>query len=142
MQTSRVGRLAVAAALMGGTVLAAPAYGHEQRGLDAGIVGTTHVFCDFGGPICRAEGRVRVTNNRRPGTGAVATCVGIEAHTASHRNLSIEGPSEWGQAVATVRPGRSRTTTFKTVYDESAGPIDHVHVIHTHRHLVQGGRAC
>jgi hypothetical protein len=141
MRVTRVGALFAATAMLAGSGHT-PAHSHEERGLDAGIVGTTTVFCDFGGPICRAEGRVRATNDRARGTGPVVFCIGIEMHTAAHRNLSLEPPTVAGQAVTTVRPGRSRTTSFKTVYDESAGRIDHVHVVHTHRHVVQGGRTC
>lgn len=119
-----------------------PSYAHEEPGLDAGILGTTHVFCDFGGPICRAEGHARISNNRPRGSGKVAICVGIEMHPSSHRNLSLEPLTVSGQAVALVGPGRSKTTTFKTVFNEASGLADHVHVVHAHKHAVHGGRMC
>lgn len=115
---------------------------HEASGLDAAIVGSTEVVCDFGPPICRAEGRVRIFNNRRRGSGPIVICVGIKMHTADHRNLSLEPPTASGQAIATVRPGESKLTTYKTVFSMASGTPHHVHVKHTHKHISLGGQMC
>ncbi len=125
----------VALGLMVPTLLTAPtAEAHEESGLVSRFVGGWQGTCDISPRICRAEGLVRIYSDRRPGSGALAICVGIQMHTANHRNLSLEPRTVHGQAVARVRPGRSKLATYKTVLDNSRGTPDHVHVVHTHAH--------
>ena len=146
--TSRTRRhiaAAVACAALAAPLALTPtaADAHAQSGLSASILGAQW-SCPLSDRICVAEGRVRVNNRRALGTGAIVICVGVDVHTPGHRSLSLEPPLPGGQAVIRLRPGRSGTTTYRTVFDAAAGGRVHVAVTHVHKHIVHGpsGRQC
>jgi hypothetical protein len=130
-------------ALVVSTGFAQPAAAHNQRRLSAKIV-SAQVACDqLTYPYCSVEGKVRIKNKRAKGTKPIVICVGIDVHTKKHKSLSVEPPLPGGQAVAYVKRGKSKVTTYRTVFDASGGTADHVHVTHVHKHVFHtGGKQC
>jgi hypothetical protein len=98
--------------------------------------------CSLTFPFCAVHGKVVVRNNRPLGTGPVRVCVGVDVFTASGVDLSVEPPSPGGQAVARVRPQHAVTTTYRSVFNASAGVADRARVVHVHRHVAEGGTQC
>jgi hypothetical protein len=122
---------------------ASPASAHAQKKLSAEVLSGT-IGCDeITYPQCWVEGDVVISNKNRKGTGKLAICVGIEVHTMDHDVLSYQPPDEFGQAIATVRAGKSKTVEYKALFDMSAGEPEHVHLKHVHKSVVHdGGQEC
>lgn len=125
-------------------VLNAPvADAHRHRALSAQLVGSPRIYCPDGprGPFCSIEGRVRIVNQRAPGTGRIIICVGIDVINGRGQSLSIEPPSTGGQAVAALAPGRFQVTTYRTTFRrplQAKVPV----ITHVHKHIVHGGQQC
>jgi hypothetical protein len=107
---------------------------HIQHGLCARLLDEPRAAC-IHQTQCTVRGRIRIMNRRGPGTGRLQVCVGMDVHTARHRDLT--DPLERDAAhllegYARLRPGQLKDSTYLVKYNSTLGRAHHLYIDHIH----------